>query len=111
MAESVAKVTISLPVELLAQIDGVAGQTGESRSFVIREASVEFLTARRDADSAAARRQGVDCAIARMREIGSRPVLDDRPSLEILRELRDSDDPPSSGPDSAHDPSERSQTP
>jgi len=109
MAESVAKVTISLPVDLLEQIDGVAEQTGESRSFVIREASVGYLTARRDADSAAARRQGVECAIARMREIGARPVLDDRPSLEILRELRESDDPSSSRPDSVKDQADGSR--
>lgn len=110
MAESVAKVTISLPVDLLGEIDDLAALTGASRSFVIREASVGYLTTRRDADSAAARRRGVDCAIAQMREIGSRPVRDDRPSLEILHELRDSDAPSSSGPDSAQNQSEGSPT-
>ena len=91
MAEKVAKITISIPADLLGDIDGLATGSGESRSFVIREAAALYLRSRREADAAAARRQGVDRAMEVMQEIRSMPVLDDRSSLEILRELRDDD--------------------
>jgi len=91
MAERVAKITISIPPDLLVEIDDLAAESGESRSFLMREAASHYLTARRDVDAAAARRRGVDRALELLREIGSMPVLDDRPSLEILRELRDND--------------------
>ena len=91
MAERVAKITISIPPELLVEIDDLAAESGESRSFLMREAASQYLTARREVDAAAARRRGVDQALELLQEIGSMPVLDDRPSLEILRELRDND--------------------
>jgi predicted transcriptional regulator len=91
MAERVAKITISIPTELLGDIDGLAAETGETRSFVLREAASQYLATKRDLDAAAARRRGVARAQEVMREIRSMPVLDDRPSLEILRELREND--------------------
>ena len=91
MADKVAKVTISLPADLLADIDELAAGDGESRSFVIREAATRYVTHTRETDAAAARRRGVDAALALMGQVGRLPVLDDRPSLDLLRELRDSD--------------------
>lgn len=95
MPENVAKITISLPSDLLDEIDGLAAQSGASRSFVIREASMQYLTGKRDADAAVARRRGVDRAMELMREIRSLPLRDDTPSLAMLRELRD--DPKADG--------------
>jgi predicted transcriptional regulator len=91
MAENVAKITISIPPDLLGDIDDLAAESGESRSYLMREAASQYLAARRDIAAAAARRRGVDQALEILREIRSMRVLDDRPSLEILRELRDND--------------------
>jgi len=91
MTETVAKITISLPVELLDDIDGLAAENRTSRSFVIREAAVSYLATKRDADEAAARRRGVEAALALMASIRDSPVLDDRPTGELLREIRDGD--------------------
>ena len=92
MADKVAKVTISLPADLLAEIDELAFGNGESRSSVIREAATRYVAHERETDAAAARRRGVDAALALMVEVRRMPVVDDRPSLELLRELRDGGD-------------------
>ena len=91
MANRVAKITISLPAELLGDIDGLAAESGESRSFVMREAALRYVTLKRDADAAAMRRRRVDRAMELMQGIRHMSAFDDRPSLEILRELRDDD--------------------
>jgi len=91
MADKVAKVTISLPADLLADIDELAIGDGESRSFVMREAATRYVVHARETEAAATRRRGVDAAMALMAEVGRMPVLDDRTSLEILRELREND--------------------
>lgn len=85
------KFTISMPQDLLVEIDAEAEARGETRSGVIREASAQYLEHRREEDAAAERRRKVAGAIEIMRELASRPSLDDRPSLEILRELRETD--------------------
>lgn len=92
MADKVAKVTISLPTDLLAAIDELAAVDGESRSFLIREAATRYVVHARETEAAAARRAGVDAAMALMGEVGRMPVLDDRPGLDLLRELRANDD-------------------
>lgn len=92
MADKVAKVTISLPADLLAGIDELAAVDGESRSFVIREAATRYMAHARETEAAAARRRGVDAAMALMGEVGRMPVCDDRSSLVVLRELRTNDD-------------------
>jgi len=91
MAEKVAKVTISLPADLLDDIDGCAAEIGESRSLVIREASLQYLKCRRDAEAARARRCGVEQAMRIMQEIRGMLPLDNRSGTELLRELRDHD--------------------
>lgn len=91
MRARVSKFTISMPEDLLAQIDGEAEACGETRSGVIREASIEYLQRRRAEDAAAKRRRAVGEAIQMMKDLASGPCLDDRPSLEILRELRETD--------------------
>lgn len=89
----VAKVTISLPEELLEKLDAEADALGRSRSFVAQEAMASYLgkTAEQRVDEA--RRASIHSAIEGMREIAARnPHLDGRPSLEILREIRETDD-------------------
>jgi len=91
MGARVSKFTISMPEDLLAEIDADAAARGDTRSGIIREASVEYLHRVREEDAAAARRRAVGEALQMMRDLASEPVLDDRPTLEILRELRESE--------------------
>lgn len=84
-----AKFTISMPENLLAEIDAEAEASGTTRSGVIREAAAVYLRQRREADAAAARRVRVRDAMAIMREISAEPHADSRSTLEILREVRD----------------------
>jgi metal-responsive CopG/Arc/MetJ family transcriptional regulator len=89
----VAKVTISLPEELLAKLDAEADALGRSRSFVAQEAMAIYLgkTAEQRVDEE--RRASILSAIEGMREMSARnPMHDGRPSLEILREIRATDD-------------------
>lgn len=88
-----AKITISLPDELLALLDAEAYALATSRSQLVQESVATYLgktPVERDAD---ARRERILGAIEKMRRFGEgREIHDDRPSLEILRELRDNDD-------------------
>ena len=59
---------------------------------MIREAATRYVAHEREIDAAAARRSGVDAALALMVEVRRMPVVDDRPSLELLRELREGGD-------------------
>jgi predicted transcriptional regulator len=83
-----ARVTISLPEDLLAQLDSIAASESLTRSDVVREAAGAYLTARASGSEATARRQAVEDGIAWLREVVARPADDTRPSLELLREVR-----------------------
>jgi hypothetical protein len=91
MRTRVSKFTISMPEDLLAEIDADAAARGETRSGIIREASVGYLAGLQEDSVAAARRRAVLQAVQLMKDLASEPCLDDRPSLEILRELRETD--------------------
>lgn len=91
MGKRVSKFTISMPEDLLAGIDALAGETGDTRSGVIREASAMYLRERSEADAACERRRRVAGALAIMKSVASDPQRDTRPSLEILREIRAAD--------------------
>jgi predicted transcriptional regulator len=84
----VAKLTIFLPDELLAQIDSYAGESERSRSSVIREASARYLAQAASADADARRAAAVESSLALFEQFAHTPSLDGRPSLEILREAR-----------------------
>lgn len=84
-----AKFTISMPESLLSEIDAEAESSGTTRSGVIREAAAVYLEQKREANAAAARRAGVNDAAAIMREISEGHHGDPRPTIEILREVRD----------------------
>jgi Arc/MetJ-type ribon-helix-helix transcriptional regulator len=88
-----AKVTISLPEELLAKLDAEATTLGVSRSELVQEAAGTYLGQTQEERAEEARKTRMRNAIERMRTLEDRyPVLDDRPSLEILREIRETDD-------------------
>jgi predicted transcriptional regulator len=89
----VAKVTISLPEELLEKLDAEADALGRSRSFVAREAMATYLGKTVEQRVEDERRARLAWAIEAMRtfQVG-RTIRDDRPTLEILREVRATDD-------------------
>ncbi len=89
----VAKVTISLPEELLEKLDAEASSLGRSRSFVAQEAMVGYLGKTLEQRADDARRARIGRAIEGMRDIAARnPHHDGRPSVEILREIRETGD-------------------
>jgi Arc/MetJ-type ribon-helix-helix transcriptional regulator len=82
------KITVSLPAELVGEIDRLSAVYGMSRSAVVREATARYVSERRSADAAAQRRRAADDLLAFLGDLDDTAVLDDRPTLEILRELR-----------------------
>jgi predicted transcriptional regulator len=88
-----AKVTISLPDELLDLLDAEARELGVPRSELVQESLATYLTKSAEEREAEARRARMLGALEGMRTMHQRyPVYDDRPSLEILREIRETDD-------------------
>ena len=88
-----AKVTISLPDELLTQLDAEAEALGTSRSSVAQEAMAAYLGKTAEQRAEDTRRLRILDAIKTMKEMAARnPVRDGRPTLEILREIRETDD-------------------
>ncbi|MDP2182992.1 MAG: ribbon-helix-helix protein, CopG family [Actinomycetota bacterium] len=83
-----ARFTVFLPDELLAQIDSVAESADRSRSSVIREASAHYLAHARSAEADARRKSAVEESLELFEELAQKSSLDGRPSLEILREAR-----------------------
>lgn len=88
-----ARVTISLPDDLLERLDHEADAAGVPRSELVQESIAAYLGKSAEERADEARRRRMLDAIEGMRtfEIG-RHVVDDRPSLEILREVRETDD-------------------
>jgi len=82
------KITVSLPAELVGEIDRLAADTGLSRSAVVREATARYVTERTAAEELARRRVAGDDLRAFLRGLDGRDVSDPRSPLEILRELR-----------------------
>lgn len=89
----VARVTISLPEELLARLDAEAAVAGTSRSWLAQEAMTSYLGKTAEQRMEDERRASIAEAIEGMRHFeDGRVIRDDRPSLEILREVRETND-------------------
>lgn len=88
-----ARVTISLSDELLSRLDAEADALGMPRSELVQESLATYLGKTAPERARDAKRARMLDVIEGMRtfHIG-REVLDDRPSLEILREVRETDD-------------------
>lgn len=82
------RVTITLPDDLVAEIDTLAEAAGRSRSSVIREASASWVAGAATKAADARRRDAVSDALAFLDELEELPVQDDRAMGEILREIR-----------------------
>lgn len=83
------RITITLPDGLVDELDWIAQRRGLSRSAVIREASARYVADATAGEAAAKRRKAGDEFIEFLRDLRSQPVLDGRPTLDILRELRE----------------------
>jgi predicted transcriptional regulator len=88
-----AKVTISLPDDLFERLDAEAGMLGVSRSELVQESLSAYLGKTQEERVDEARRVRMLEALEGMRTMHERyEVRDDRPTLEILREVRETDD-------------------
>ena len=88
-----ARVTISLPDGLLDQLDAEADSAGTSRSEFVQESLASYLGKTAEERTSETRRRRMLDALEGMRTMHERhEVRDDRPSLEILREVRETDD-------------------
>ena len=88
-----AKVTISLPDDLLDRLDAEARELGVPRSELVQESLATYLGKSAEERQSEARRVRMLEALEKMRTFSEgRTVYDDRPSLEILREIRETDD-------------------
>lgn len=88
-----ARVTISLPDELLAALDAEAEALGRPRSELVQEATASYLGKSAEERAAEARRARMLRALEGMRTFHvGRELRDGRPTLEILREIRETDD-------------------
>ncbi|MDO8880134.1 MAG: CopG family transcriptional regulator [Coriobacteriia bacterium] len=89
-----AKVTISLPDDLLSRLDAEAGELGVARSELVQESLAAYLGKTAEERQTEARRARMMWALEGMRTFEDRhPVVyDDRPTLEILRAIRETDD-------------------
>lgn len=83
-----ARLTIFLPDDLLGEIDELATLEQRSRSSVIREASARYVATAHAGEATERRKSAVDRTIALFEELAKAPALDERPSLEILRDAR-----------------------
>ena len=87
------RVTISLPDDLLARLDADAADQGVARSELVQESIASYLSKSASERTDETRRRRMLDALEGMRTMHERyPVADDRPSLEILREVRETDD-------------------
>ncbi len=89
----VSKITISLPDDLVERIDREAAKVGDSRSGVIREASARYLDLTAEERRVEGRRRRVLAALDDMKAMAAeQPRCDSRPTLEVLREIRETND-------------------
>jgi metal-responsive CopG/Arc/MetJ family transcriptional regulator len=79
---------VSLPPELVAEIDEVAAELGLSRSGLIAEASARYVADVRTLSAEEQRRRDIDEAFTRMREIGKK-IPNDFDYVAAIRKMRD----------------------
>ena len=88
-----ARVTISLPDPLLERLDAEAELLGVPRSELVQESLATYLGKTAAERAVEARRARMIEAFQGMQAFPEgREVRDDRPSLDILREVRETDD-------------------
>jgi predicted transcriptional regulator len=86
------KVTVSLPDALLERLDAEAEALGLSRSGIVQEASAHYLAHTCDEREVQERRMRAGQTMAGFAGIAALPSMDERGSLDILREVRAGND-------------------
>ncbi len=86
---AVEKFSISLPEELLADIDEFADQDALTRSGLIREVVTEYVSRRRSTAYEEERRARILGAIEGFKRLAEEWGPDDRTAVELLREVRE----------------------
>lgn len=84
----VEKVTVSLPADLMREIDALSHAEGVSRSQVVREATTLYVSDRLAAREAVRKQAAAGQVLAVLDELRARVPDDSRPVLELLRESR-----------------------
>jgi metal-responsive CopG/Arc/MetJ family transcriptional regulator len=84
-----AKINISVPDELLEDIDALAAELHRSRSGFVAEASARYVADIRAEQAERERREQIGEAMQAMREIAKR-MPPGRDTTELIREDRDS---------------------
>ncbi|TLM77934.1 MAG: ribbon-helix-helix protein, CopG family [Actinobacteria bacterium] len=82
------KLNVSIPAELLAEIDMEAEELGLSRSGLIQEASATYITSARRDREAERRRLRERSAAARMRAAGAALKVSAPDAVALLAEAR-----------------------
>ncbi|MDO8963400.1 MAG: ribbon-helix-helix protein, CopG family [Coriobacteriia bacterium] len=86
---AVEKFSISLPEELVAEIDDLAKAEGVTRSGLVREATTEYVIARRSKTYEADRRRRIGTAIDGLKALSGQWGSKEKSGLEMLHELRE----------------------
>lgn len=84
-----AKVNVSLPDELLHEVDELAEELSRSRSGLVQEATAQYVAEKRAEREARERSARISAAIKRIREIS--PLVGSFDATAMIREDRDSD--------------------
>jgi metal-responsive CopG/Arc/MetJ family transcriptional regulator len=84
-----AKVNVSIPDELLAEVDEIARELERSRSGLVQEATAQYVAHVREKKAAAERKARIDAAFAGMRALAAE--FGDFDSTAFIRADRDSD--------------------
>lgn len=96
---AVDKFSVSMPEDLLADLDELAAAEGLSRSGVLREAATRYVAACKEEVRASRRRASVDRAIEAFEEIAADWGANDVSGVAYLREVRGDQPAPSDGVD------------
>ena len=86
---AVEKFSISLPEELVADLDEFAGQDALTRSGLIREVVSEYVSKRRSATYEEERHARITRAIEGFERLSREWGPDERTAVELIREMRE----------------------
>ena len=82
------KLSVSLPAQLAARIDALAGEAGISRSALIQEAAAQYVASRDAVVAESIRRAQVDAALTGFDEIAAAWGADQRTGVQYLDDVR-----------------------
>ena len=84
----VARVTVTLPEPVLAELDAVARDEGVTRSDIVREAAAVYLSQRERDHASRSRHEAVEDGLRWLETQAAHVPKDTPSSLDLLREVR-----------------------